>query len=303
MTADPGAPASRVDRRLESARDSLELILDGVLRPGHWAARLARLVGLQGSPTVSRFALTSSELPASMPTLRIVFASDFHAGATTHPVVFARALDAIREEKPDVVLLGGDFVTVRASYIRDLVPMLTALDPPLGKFAVLGNHDLRANQSTLSTGLADANVRVLSNACVSLPAPFDGVTLCGLDDPIRGRPDAKSAMDGAHGTRVVVMHAPDGLLTLGDRQFCLALCGHTHGGQIALPGGRPIILPAGRLSRTYAAGRFDLEGGRTLIVSRGVGCSTVPARLFARSEIVSVLLSGSRVDSQREKLP
>jgi len=303
MKGEPAAPAARVDRRLEAARDSLELILDGVLRPGHWAARLARLVGLQGAPTVSRFAVSSSELPASMQPLRLVFASDFHAGATTHPVIFARALEAIRGEDPDIVLLGGDFVTVRGSYIRELVPMLAALDPPLGKFAVLGNHDLRANQATLSAGLADADVRVLSNSCVKLPAPFDAVTLCGLDDPIRGRPDAKSAMDGADGARVVIMHAPDGLLTLGDRRFCLALCGHTHGGQIALPGGRPIILPAGRLSRTYAAGRFDLDRGRTLIVSRGVGCSTVPARLFASSEIVSVLLSGSRVDSQREELP
>jgi len=293
MKADSAGPRARAERRLDSARQSLELLLDGVLRPGYWAARLARLTGLQASPGIVRFEVSCPELPASTPPLRIVFASDFHAGATTHPALFSGALDAIAAEQPHLVLLGGDFVTVRASYIRDLVPMLSALHPPLGKFAVLGNHDLRANQTTLRQGLADANVQLLTNAHVTLPAPFDGVTLCGLDDPIRGRPDPAAATDGAAGVRVIIMHAPDGLLSLGETTFRLAFCGHTHGGQISLPGGRPIVVPAGRLSRTYAAGRFDLPDGKTLIVSRGVGCSTVPARLFSRSEIVSVVLRGT----------
>jgi uncharacterized protein len=293
-----GAPAAvrTVDRRLLTARHSLELLLDGVLRPGHWAARLARLAGLQRSPAVSRFVVETPTLPAGMPPLRIAFASDFHAGATTHPALFARALEAIRAEAPHLVLFGGDFVTVRASYVRELRPLLDELDPPLGKFAVLGNHDLRAHRPTLLAALADANVRLLANTQTRLPPPFEGVTVCGLDDPIRGRPDPAAALDGATAARIVLMHAPDGLLSLGARPFCLAFCGHTHGGQIALPGGRPIVVPAGRLSRTYARGRFDLGEGRTLIVSRGVGCSTVPFRAFARSEVVSVVLRGTGVE-------
>jgi predicted MPP superfamily phosphohydrolase len=84
------------------------------------------------------------------------------------------------------------------------------------------------------------------------------------------------------------MHGPDGLLALGDRRFELAFCGHTHGGQVALPGGTPILIPGGALNRTYSNGLFDVRGagaGGKLLVSRGVGCSTLPVRLFAPPEV------------------
>ena len=64
-----------------------------------------------------------------------------------------------------------------------------------------------------------------------------------------------AALSGADGIRVVLMHAPSGLLDLGAKHFDLALCGDTHGGQLALPGGVPIVVPHGRLSRRYSRGR------------------------------------------------
>jgi hypothetical protein len=97
-------------------------------------------------------------------------------------------------------------------------------------------------------------------------------------------------MDGAEGTRVVLMHSPDGVRAIGDRAFHLALCGHTHGGQVRLPWGPPLIVPRGRLSRRYASGRFEL-GARTLLVSHGVGCSGVPVRTFAPPEVHLCLIS------------
>ena len=72
----------------------------------------------------------------------------------------------------------------------------------------------------------------------------------------------------------------------------MALAGHVHGGQIALPGGRPIIVPSGALSRRYPGGRYDLDGGRTLIVSRGVGCGFLPLRVNAPAEVLRVRLRG-----------
>jgi predicted MPP superfamily phosphohydrolase len=87
------------------------------------------------------------------------------------------------------------------------------------------------------------------------------------------------------------MHAPSGLLDLGEERFDLALCGHTHGGQIALSDGTPIIVPHGRLSRRYARGRFDFQDGRTLVVSVGLGCVLLPLRLFADPEIVLCTLT------------
>jgi hypothetical protein len=86
--------------------------------------------------------------------------------------------------------------------------------------------------------------------------------------------------------RIVLMHAPSGLLDIRDHPFAVALCGHTHGGQIALPNGRPLIVGHGRLSREYSAGRYTLGGGRTLLVSRGVGCTAMPLRLNAAPSIL-----------------
>jgi predicted MPP superfamily phosphohydrolase len=216
----------------------------------------------------------------------VAFASDFHAGPTTDPRLLAAACRALRAFEPDVLLLGGDFVSVRASYIDLLAPLLADIPAPLGKFGVLGNHDLRANRSEVVRALEAAGVRMITNDRVTLAAPFDDVTVCGLDDPTRGTPRADLAMDGASGTRIVLMHSPEGLESIEDRPFDLAVCGHTHGGQVAFPGGRPVLVPGGHLNRKYCSGSFTL-GDRTrhLLVSRGVGCSTIPVRLFAAPEV------------------
>jgi predicted MPP superfamily phosphohydrolase len=81
-----------------------------------------------------------TEMPIPAP-LTVAFASDFHAGPTTHPEVYARLAQELIERQPDVVLLGGDFVSLRAAYVAQLVTSLSKYRPPLGFFAVLGNHD------------------------------------------------------------------------------------------------------------------------------------------------------------------
>ena len=111
--------------------------------------------------------------------------------------------------------------------------------------------------------------------------------LCGLDDPTRGDARADCALDDVPGTRVVLMHSPDGLLTIGERPFDLALCGHTHGGQVVLPTGHALYMPEGNLNRKFPRGLYRLgpDGRRTMLVSSGVGCSTIPVRLFAQPEV------------------
>ena len=94
--------------------------------------------------------------------------------------------------------------------------------------------------------LTTAGMDVLINRNVRLPPPFDRVWICGLDDHPGGTPNADAALASAAGVRVVLMHSPSNLLDLGRRRFDLALCGHTHGGQIALPGGIPLVVPKAR---------------------------------------------------------
>lgn len=262
------------------------MVLDKVFRPVQWAARLAYAAGLQsGRPMEVDRLLVPVERANHAPPLRVAFASDFHTGATTDMRILEDACDAITAERPDVLLLGGDFVTTRAGYITDLAPLLARIPAPLGKFGVFGNHDRRANRVELARALDQAGVRMLVNEVAMLPAPHDDVALIGLDDPIRGTPEFR-APGAKTGVSIVLMHAPDGLMTIGDRHFDLAVCGHTHGGQIALGGMKP-YLPYGKLSREYSDGLYRLgpDGRRALVVSRGVGCSTIPIRFGARAQV------------------
>ena len=282
------AQRTRIDFRSQArtrrgrAWDRVQLGL-AYLLAGGWAARLARSLGLQGRVTTSTHTIEIDGLRER--SLRVAFASDFHAGATTHPELHRQACTALLAMEPDIILLGGDFIAFEAKEVEPLLPLLAELRAPLGVFAVLGNHDYSSDTDRIVAGLEQSGITVLRNRVVPLGAPDDEIWLSGLDDPTYGRAHADGAFAATSGARLVLMHAPDGLLEIGERHFDIAFCGHTHGGQIALPGGRALIMPIGRLNRRFGRGVFRLKSGARLLVSRGIGCSTLPFRLFSRPEV------------------
>ena len=254
-----------------------------------WPARVTRAIGMQRRVQVRHHRVVPARWPAGAARLRVAFASDLHAGPTTHATVLDDAFAALASVRADLVLLGGDYVFLTADRIGEVGDRLARLArPPLGTFAVMGNHDLWADDRAIATTLERAGARVLVNERVVLPAPYDHVTLVGLDDPwtgVRVRPPFRDDDQ----VRLLLVHAPEVMLNLGDTPFELALCGHTHGGHVALPGGVPILVP-GPASRRFAHGRYDLDGGRTLIVSRGVGSTEVALRWNADPDILVVEL-------------
>lgn len=270
--------------------------LQRLLTRGDWPARLAgRLPGRGGEVRLVAHAVDCPEPLGTARTLTMAFASDFHAGPFTAAGLIDGALARLAEADADLWLLGGDFVSLHRGKLEDLAARLAEGRPPAGVFAVLGNHDHWAGGRAVVRIMERRGIRVLLNEGFHLPAPWQRVWLGGLDDHTDGRPDAAAALGGSGGggsPRIVLMHAPSGLLDLGSAPFTLALAGHVHGGQIALPGGRPIIVPSGALSRRYPGGRYDLAGGRTLIVSRGVGCGFLPLRVNAPAEVLRVRLRG-----------
>jgi uncharacterized protein len=273
-------------RRPTSGFSQFRRRLESQLLSGGWPVRLVRRLGVRYNVKTVEHVIPTANGSGRLPALRIAFASDFHTGPTTDPAVLASACDALRAAEPDVLLLGGDFVGFDADAIDWLAPLLGRIPAPLGRFAVLGNHDRWTDADYIHRALEAADIHLLVNRNIRLAAPADGLWICGLDDDRHGQPDARAALEGADGARIVLMHSPSALLELGAERFDLALCGHTHGGQIALPGGIPLLLPAGPLSRKYARGRFDLGDGRTLIVSVGLGCGGLPIRTFATPEIL-----------------
>jgi len=267
--------------------------LENKIYKRNWPARLAFKLRMQNKIDVIHHTIHSPRLPQSAPPLKIAFASDFHSGPMTHNTFLKRAIQQIDQLQADLILLGGDFVTYEAQNIDVLASELARLQAPLGIYAVLGNHDLWADDAYIVAQLENAGVQVLINRNIKLPAPFSDISLCGLDDWWAGAPDRAAAFEGAEESRIVLMHSPENYKDLEDDTFEVAFCGHTHGGQIALPGRKPLILP-GRVSITaahddyckkYNYGRFNLDD-KVLIVSNGVGYGGLPIRLIAWPEIV-----------------
>jgi predicted MPP superfamily phosphohydrolase len=256
------------------------------LTRGGWPARVARAFGGHRRFETTRYVVPRTGHDGIAGALRIAFASDFHAGPSTHPAHLELACAALAASAPDLLLLGGDFACLDAGAMRELAPLLGAIPARFGRFAVLGNHDYWAGPEQVTEALEAVGISVLINRSVRLPPPFDQLWVTGLDDPIAGAPDAGQAFDGAGDHRLLLMHAPSGLVAVGPTAFDVAFAGHTHGGQVALPGGRPILIPEGEFCREYAWGRFEVGRGRTLIVSRGIGYSTIPVRIFCPPELV-----------------
>lgn len=236
------------------------------------------------------------ELPKSLGRhnlLRVAFASDLHAGHLTPTGTIVAACEALMEAGPDLILLGGDYVCSNIGELEAILPALALLRAPCGVFAVLGNHDHSAGAALISSGLESSGIKVLCNSSVQLAEPFSNVLLVGLDDHLGGQPRAAEAHWDGQCATLLLIHQPSGLLDAGGRPFDLALAGHTHGGQITLPGGRAPMAAPGPLSRMYRAGRYCLPEGRVLCVSVGVGQSLLPLRLGPRTEVLLLDLVGT----------
>ncbi len=223
-------------------------------------------------------------LPGLTRPLRAVFLVDLHYGPLADAEDVAGWTALARAWNPDLVLWGGDLVD--RALAHDPGPLLTEvarLRAPLGAYAVLGNHDHRAfrhDPSGFVARLERSGVRVLGNASARVRADL---VVAGVDDLLEGRPDLDAALaDRAPGTATVLLsHNPD-LLPAVPVGVGLTLAGHTHGGQICLPGGVPIVTSS-RYGLRFARGWADAPARG--YVSRGLGFGWIPVRAYCPPEL------------------
>jgi hypothetical protein len=273
-----------------------------VLYTGGWPAWLWALVPGATRVALVEHTLTFPEREKGRPPLRIAFASDLHLGPTTPRQVLDAAFARIHSARPDVLALGGDYVFLGATKerVHELQERVMQVSAPV-KLAVLGNHDFWARPERLEDCLTQAGVRVLVNDSVRLPPPHDDVAVVGLDDPLTSRriTDKIALQEGVDAAlarvadvpiKIALCHSPDGYPEVKGRGVQLLLCGHTHGGHIALPGYRPVWIP-GPHGRLWPYGRHDV-GGLTVFVSRGVGGSLVPMRTYAPPDVALITIDG-----------
>lgn len=240
---------------------------------------------------VERTLIPIKGLPAALDGFKIVLMSDIHLYPHTRVPYVQKVVDAANALKPDMVALAGDYVLETADAIDDLAPVLGRLDAKHGVFAVLGNHDLWTSAAAVRAGFEREGVPVLHNRGLELPVGAASLFVAGLDDAWSGHPDLGQALADCPGDVPVVLlaHEPDFADTyVKDGRVSLQLSGHTHGGQIRVPGVGALVLP--RYGSKYDAGLFAV-GGMWLYTTRGVGVISPAVRLNCRPELTELTLT------------
>jgi predicted MPP superfamily phosphohydrolase len=277
-------PLSGKRRRWRRALGMRLAALNAHLLPtplGRWLKR--RLVE---DLELSRHAIPLPESSRGLHGLRIAFLSDLHAG---HFLLGDDLLDLARRVarlEPHLVALGGDLINVRWEEVVHYEGFLSALRPPLGTFAVPGNHEYyRAGDfEHWSTWLAARGVGVLRNEGTRVGFGGSSLWVAGVDDLTEGRPDLDRALLGreAREATLFLSHHPDLFVDAAPRDVLLQLSGHTHGGQIRLFGWSPL----NHSEHGFDRGAFR-RGAAHLYVGRGVGVTALPFRFDAPPEVAT----------------
>ncbi|WP_253188097.1 metallophosphoesterase [Leptolyngbya sp. 'hensonii'] len=255
------------------------------------------------------------DLPQTWQGARVVQLSDFHYdGVRLSESLLAEAIAATNAMKPLLVFLTGDFVTDLPNPIHLLIQRLKLLQSQLGIYAVLGNHDLYYPRSRreITTALQSIGITVLWN---DIAYPGSGeLAIVGLADFWSPEFDPAPVFDRlpSHLPRIVLSHNPDSAMKLKRWRVDLQLSGHTHGGQIVLPGMQPLPayatsvmdlfpkdlrhwLPCIQISGKKVIHHWEWSqgfhqiGSNTLYVNRGLG-TYYPGRLFCPPEVTVLTL-------------
>lgn len=280
------------------------------LRPGKWLVRaFVRLPYRDETGSKGRFARFAQAQPhalrrpsISIPgwparPLRIAFLSDFHLGSHTDDVARLAAIVAQAAAlKPDLVLHGGDFVNMQPFGggrvpPRTIAATLARLDAPLGRFAVLGNHDYVYGVQQVTEDLEAEGITVLSDMRVTLRHDGRDIDLVGLHDARELRPAGLSLLAALSPQRpaIVLAHDPFWFAHVPAGPH-LTLAGHTHGGQVRFPlvGA---LRNASRAPLRWSYGHV-VEGGRHLYVTSGLGTSALPLRIGVPPEYAIIDVNG-----------
>lgn len=258
-------------------------------------AGIAVLVCLYGSvdarrPRIERVAIASAKLSPGASIFRVALISDVHLGALVGARRLRRLIERVRALEPDVLVSAGDLVDGLEDRLRELAPMLDALRPRYGKFAVTGNHEYYAGVDHALAFHERAGFEVLSGATVNLN---EDICIAGVDDPT-GRRTGRAVTDEG----VPLQRAPRDRFTILLKHqpvvdpravglFDLQLSGHVHKGQ---------IFPFGlfvRLAYPARTGLTKLAHG-WLYVSRGTGTWGPPMRVGAPPEITLIEIAPAR---------
>ncbi|MGQ9497655.1 MAG: metallophosphoesterase [Desulfotomaculales bacterium] len=277
-----------VIHRLFPRRRVLKIVIPGLV--------LLLLFGLaagSGGVVVERVEVPLPGLPAELDGLTIVQISDLHYGfgrfrSKESVTQITRLISSLH---PDLIVFTGDLLDRSAApALADTLP-LKGVEAPLGVYAVMGNHDHHFGKEKIARSLAEAGLEVLVNRSVRVQKGGRHFWLIGLDDPLTGDPDLAKAMAPIPpgDFKILLVHTPDFAPQVARAGIQLQLSGHSHGGQIRLPGVGAMYCPP--LGREYPLGLREVPGSSTRVyTNRGLGTTVLPLRLFCPPEVTLLAL-------------
>jgi predicted MPP superfamily phosphohydrolase len=236
---------------------------------------------------VTELDLPVSDLPAALDGLRVGFITDIHHSELVPASDVTRAVDLIRQSRPDLIVLGGDYVTrADRAYMQPVADLLAPLTAPLGVFAIVGNHD---DDREMPAALTRAGVSVLRDQRTTLVVRGEQLTIAGIRFWTRRAADIARVLQGAPGTTLMLAHDPRRLDEAAALNVPAVLAGHTHGGQVVLPGYGALAK-----SRFPVIAGIGSRDNTTMFVSRGVGTVYVPIRINCPPEVAVMTLRPRR---------
>jgi len=233
---------------------------------------------------LTRTTLAVAGLPQALEGLRVALLTDLHLSAMVPPEDIRAAVTLASAERPDLIVLGGDYVSFAdRRFMAPCAELLRPLSAPHGVFAALGNHD---DETEMPRVLVQNGVGVLADDRTTLTIRGERVELVGLRFWTRKTSDITRLLRGTTGWTLLVAHDPRRFDQAVSLNLPLVLSGHTHGGQIVLPGVGPL-----------AARKFPVTEGSltrentTMFVSRGIGTIYVPCRINCPPEVALLTLT------------
>lgn len=230
------------------------------------------------------------DIPKQFKETKIVFLTDIH-----HSIYFSQnrvknIVNIINKLKPDLILLGGDYVYGSPKYIEPCFQELRNLKASLGIYGVLGNHDHNAGANLVYKHMARVGITPLDNQALWIVKDGERIKVGGVGDLYSGYQDIMPTInDTDKGDLVILLsHNPDYVDNLKTDKIDLVLSGHTHGGQVTLLGKWAPIIPV--KNKSYRTGTIKTNL-TTLLISNGVGVTFAPIRLFARPQIYVIKMS------------
>jgi predicted MPP superfamily phosphohydrolase len=236
--------------------------------------------------------LTLPRLAQEFDGYRIVQIGDFHLDDWTRPERLTRIMERVNEQRPDLVVIMGDFASYSARRLDTglLVGALRRLSARDGVLAILGNHDYLTDVELVRRCVREGGVTELLNEVHTLERGAAGLHVAGIDDVMEGRSrlDLVLGRLPEDGAAILLAHEPDFAdVVAATRRFDLQLSGHSHGGQVRVPLLTRLVLPP--FSQRYTSGLHQV-GGMTLYTNRGLGTVNARLRFLCRPEITAITL-------------